>query len=131
MSGQPHGNDDDSEDGGSQIWEEIHEALAICRLQGHVAPVRVARILAGESTDRFSGDVLSSARSLRAPDHTVPLSVALEYVGSILDDSRKEINRLKASRVLLCLLRCSCCFAKLTRFPFNYINSLRWRSTML
>ena len=40
-------HDDDSEDGESQIMDEIHEALAIARMQGQVTPVRIARILAG------------------------------------------------------------------------------------
>lgn len=92
--------DDESEDGASEILDEIHEALAIARLQGQVNPVRIARILAGEGTDQFSGDSASRA-SASSGQQTVPLSVALEYVGSILDESRKEINRLKVPYCLV------------------------------
>jgi len=53
-------------------------------------PVRVARILAGEGTGQFSGDAFANQR------RTVPLSVALDYVGNILDESRKEMSRLKS-----------------------------------
>ena len=51
-----------------------------------------------EGTEQFSGGVSPAAAAAAGGSHgqqTVPLSVALEYVGSILDSSRKEINRLK------------------------------------
>ena len=49
-----------------------------------------------EGTEQFSGGVSPTAAAGGSHgQQTVPLSVALEYVGSILDSSRKEINRLK------------------------------------
>lgn len=92
---QNDAHDDDSEDGGTLIWEEIHEALAIARLHGQVTPVRIARILAGEGTEQFSGEFVAGATAVSQAEHTVPLNTCLEYVGSILDDSRREISRLK------------------------------------
>lgn len=56
-------------------------------------PVRVARILAGEGTGQFSAEATDRKNTKR---RTVPLSVALDYVGSILEDSRKEASRLSA-----------------------------------
>lgn len=87
--------DDDSEDGTAEILDDIQEALAVARLQGKIAPVRIARILSGEGTERFSAD-LPSGESKSGGQQTVPLFVALEYVGAILDESRKEISRLKS-----------------------------------
>ena len=55
-------------------------------------PVRIARILAGEGTGQFSIDNSGTEKDKR----TVPLSVALDYVGDILDESRGEIARLTA-----------------------------------
>lgn len=93
-------SDEDSEDGTNEILEDIEEALAIARLQGQIPPVRIARILAGEGTQQFSPD--SPAESGKSQgEQTVPLSVALEYVGAILDESRKEITRLKVRVVFL------------------------------
>ena len=67
--------------------------------------MRIARILAGEGTGQFSSK--EPAPSV-VNQRTVPLSVALDYVGSILDESRKEITRLKvcSCRSLL-FLACS------------------------
>ena len=50
--------------------------------------MRVLRTLAGESHGRFGSDAGGSGPS-------VPLSVALDYVGSVLDDSAGTIDRLK------------------------------------
>jgi vacuolar protein sorting-associated protein 11 len=55
--------------------------------------VRIARILAGEGTSQFSS---GSASNQATQERTVPLSVALDYVGAVLDESRKEITRLKS-----------------------------------
>ena len=93
-------DEDDSEDGTAGTLDDILEVLSIARMQKQVTPVRITRILAGESTEQFSGDVSSGAMSLGGPQ-TVPLSVALEYVGMILDDSRKEIMRLKVRLLIL------------------------------
>lgn len=90
--------DDDSDDGTAEILDDIQEALTVARLQGKIAPVRIARILAGEGTEQFSTH-LPFGDSDSGRQQTVPLSVALEYVGAILDDSRKEISRLKVNLV--------------------------------
>jgi tetratricopeptide (TPR) repeat protein len=81
----------ESDDEVNEILEDIQEALALARRQGVLPPVRIARILAGEGTGQFS----TSVGSDQSEQRTVPLSVALDYVGDILDESRKEISRLK------------------------------------
>jgi hypothetical protein len=83
-------NGDDSDDEAEDILEDIQEALAFAKRQGVLPPVRVARILAGEGTGQFSESDSTKSMSRR----TVPLSVALDYVGSILEESRKESARL-------------------------------------
>lgn len=72
----------------------------MARRQGVLPPVRIARILAGEGTGQFSS---ASGGTTSSSQRTVPLSVALDYVGDILDDSRKEITRLKV-RFLIALV---------------------------
>lgn len=69
----------------------------LAKSQGALPPVRIARILAGEGAGQFSAE---TKRNEAEKHQTVPLSVALDYVGAILDDSRKEISRLKASFVV-------------------------------
>mmetsp|Transcript_26748 Transcript_26748/g.62824 ORF Transcript_26748/g.62824 Transcript_26748/m.62824 type:complete len:1153 (+) Transcript_26748:61-3519(+) len=81
-----------SDDEANDILEDIQETLALARKQGVLPPVRIARILAGEGTGKFSN---SDTASARANTRTVPLSVALDYVGDILDESHKEISRLR------------------------------------
>jgi vacuolar protein sorting-associated protein 11 len=76
-----------------EVMDEIQECLAIAKRQGVLPPVRIARILAGEHSGPFSCDKPSSQDSL-ANKKTVPLSVALDYIGTILDESRTEIIRL-------------------------------------
>jgi hypothetical protein len=66
--------------------------LSLARRQGVLPPVRIARILAGEGTGQFS----SPGPAKSAQKRTLPLSVALDYVGAILDESRTEIGRLKS-----------------------------------
>lgn len=73
--------------------EDIQEALSLARRQGVLPPVRIARILAGEGTGQFS-NVTTTDNALQK--RTVPLSVALDYVGTILDESRQEIGRLRS-----------------------------------
>jgi hypothetical protein len=85
--------DESDYDEASEILEDIQEALSLARRQGVLPPVRIARILAGEGTGQFS----SPGAAKSASQHrTVPLSVALDYVGAILDESRTEIGRLKS-----------------------------------
>jgi len=83
---------EESDDEVNDILEDIQDTLALTKRQGVLPPVRIARILAGEGTGQFSSSVVPSDR---AKVRTVPLSVALDYVGDILDESRKEISRLK------------------------------------
>ena len=96
LADSEHDNVDDdgeeSDDEVNDILEDIQETLALARSQGVLPPVRIARILAGEGTGQFSSAVIPSDR---VQSRTVPLSVALDYVGDILDESRKEISRLK------------------------------------
>jgi hypothetical protein len=88
----------DSDDEANEILHDIQEALSLARRQGVLPPVRIARILAGEGTGQFS----SSAIAEDTPgQRTVPLSVALDYVGAVLDESRKEISRLKVRESIL------------------------------
>lgn len=91
---------DESDDDASEILSDIQEALSLAQLQGVLPPVRIARILAGEGTGQFS----SAGVAENSPrQRTVPLSVALDYVGAILDESRKEISRLKVRNS--CIIR--------------------------
>jgi hypothetical protein len=88
---------DDSDDEMEEILSDIQEVLSLAQRQGVLPPVRIARILAGEGTGQFSSS------SNKTPQRTVPLSVALDYVGEILDESRSEISRLKV-RPCICVL---------------------------
>jgi hypothetical protein len=74
-----------------EILDDIQEALTLARRQGVLPPVRIARILAGEGSGQFSSDAQNRERK-----HTIPLSVALDYVGTVLEKSRKEASRLKS-----------------------------------
>ena len=62
----------------------------MARAQGVLPPVQIARILAGEGVGQFSTNEYGQENG-----RSVPLSVALDYVGSILDDERTKIERLK------------------------------------
>lgn len=79
--------------------DDIRAGLNLARRQGVLAPIRIARILAGEGSGQFSSDDAAPHHgSSEAPIHnkkTVPLEVALDYVGTILEESRKESFRLK------------------------------------
>jgi hypothetical protein len=57
----------------------------------NIVPVRIARVLAGEGSGQFTSDRPSKERK-----KTVPLHVALDYVGSVLEKSRKESFRLRS-----------------------------------
>jgi hypothetical protein len=92
-AGKLNGVDESEDDEAEEILDDIQEALALARRQGVLPPVRIARILAGESTGQFSSE---SAMVDAQKRRTVPLSVALDYVGTILEDSRKDISRLKS-----------------------------------
>lgn len=87
-------SDGEDDEESNEILSDIRETLSLARLQGVLPPVRIARILAGEGTGQFSS---AEATSANPKQRTIPLSVALDYVGAILDESRKEITRLKVS----------------------------------
>lgn len=74
------------------IHDDIKEALEMARSQGVLPPVRIARILAGEGPGQFSSN---SSRRDPLDSHSVPLSVALKYIGGVLDESSQKIYRLK------------------------------------
>ena len=98
-------SDDESDAESDEILYDIQEALSLARRQGILPAVRIARILAGEGTSQFSSDDATND----TPQHrTIPLSVALDYVGAVLDESRKEISRLKVSCLQCILLGSSC-----------------------
>ncbi len=72
------------------IMDDIQETLALARRQRVLPPVRITRILAGESSNQFSTHDKNHATA----ETSIPLSVALDYVGNILEESRREIQRL-------------------------------------
>ena len=90
---------DESDDEVDEILSDIQEVLSLAQRQGVLPPVRIARILAGEGTGQFSSHKYVDTKS---PQRTVPLSVALDYVGEILDESRREISRLKVRLFFVC-----------------------------
>lgn len=102
----------DSESEIGALVHDIQEALVMARDNG-LPHVRILRILAGERPGIFSSDWHG------ATSHCgVPLSAALDYVGSILDESTKKIHRLKVnifSRFIV-----ACC----------QLNGLIWISTL-
>jgi hypothetical protein len=79
----------DSDVGG--LLTDIHEALMLIRDHGELPPVRILRILSGETHGQFSADIKSQS----ANQGSVPLSAAIDYVGSVLDDSSNKIDRLQ------------------------------------
>jgi len=88
---QEHKNDDETQfSEGEAILDDIQEALDMARAQGVLPPVQIARILAGEGVGQFSTNESGEDNA-----RSIPLSVALDYVGSILDDESTKINRLK------------------------------------
>lgn len=88
-------DDDEDDDEVEEILEDIQEALALAKRQAVLPPVRIARILAGEGTGQFSS--LGADDTIRkVDDSSIPLSVALDFVGTILEESRQEITRLKS-----------------------------------
>ena len=79
------------------IHDDIKEALEMARSQGVLPPVRIARILAGEGPGQFSSN---SSRRDPLDSHSVPLSVALKYIGGVLDESSQKIYRLKVRSIM-------------------------------
>ena len=91
--------DSDSEIGG--LFHDIHEALVLARDHGNsIPPVRVLRILAGEGSGQFSS-VDNYSNDTYRHRCSVPLSVALDYVGVTLDESSANIERLQVDTFTL------------------------------
>ncbi|KAL7480003.1 hypothetical protein ACHAW6_005715 [Cyclotella cf. meneghiniana] len=87
--------DSDSEIGG--LLHDIHEALVLARDHGNfITPVRVLRILAGEGSGQFSSIDNYSPDSYNHRS-SVPLSVALDYIGATLDESSAKIEHLQSN----------------------------------
>mmetsp|Transcript_299 Transcript_299/g.277 ORF Transcript_299/g.277 Transcript_299/m.277 type:complete len:239 (-) Transcript_299:23-739(-) len=81
-----------------EIYEDIREALTMARVQGVIPPVRIAKILAGEGVGEFTSTATTSTQHHTTSwtnTKSAPLSVGLDYIGSILDETSKEITRLK------------------------------------
>jgi hypothetical protein len=89
----------------------------MARSQGVLSPVRVARILAGEGPGQFSSDS-SGCEVLDRP--SVPLSVALKYIGGILDESSQKILRLKVSIIRQSASVILAVASALTQFYFHF-----------
>ena len=87
--------DSESDIGG--LLHDIHEALIMARDHRELPPVRILRILAGESSGIFSSEHHSSNTSNGGGGGGVPLSAAMDYVGVVLDESSGNIIRLKVS----------------------------------
>ena len=88
-------NDDtsiNSESEVGELLEDIKEALSMARLQGVLPPVRVTRILSGEGVGQFCNEYKNLGSDY---NDSVPLSVALDYIGAVLDDSSNAVERLK------------------------------------
>ncbi len=86
-------NDHNSINSDSEIGElldDIKGALSMAKSQDMLPPVRVARILAGDGVGQFSEEL---SRRVKNDEYSVPLSVALDYIGAIMDESSKEIDR--------------------------------------
>jgi hypothetical protein len=84
----------DDDDELEEIYDDIQEALALARRQKALPPVRITRILAGEPPTQFSSS-LSPGLTDEA-SKSIPLSIALDYVGSLLEESRSKATQLEA-----------------------------------
>ena len=83
-------SDDESEGSVDDVFDDIEEALDLARSQDVLPAVRIIKILSGEGTGQFSTDTVQPPSNGGVPLHT-----ALDYIGSILDESSKEISRLR------------------------------------
>lgn len=93
----PIGVDDESinsESSLGDLLDDIKEGLSLARSQNVLPPVRVARILAGETTGQFQEESRGAAHH-SSEQNSVPLSVAIQYIGGVFDESTKVINKLK------------------------------------
>lgn len=122
--------DSESEVGG--LLHDIHEALLLARELG-LPPVRVLRILGGEGHGQFSTDNTTHIHAVNRG--SVPLSVAMDYVGATLDDSTQKIKRLKVSSILPSTFvfdKCDCMnqsTSHLSRFLSHLLRRTTWKNT--
>ena len=83
----------DSESELGELLQDVKEALQMARSQNVLPPVRIARILAGYGVGQFRNE----SDSVESEAHEgVPLSVAIDYIGNVLDEKGKEIDRLQS-----------------------------------
>ena len=82
----------DSESELGELLEDVKEALQMARSQRVLPPVRIARILAGDGVGQFRNECGPNESSI---SEGVPLSVAMDYIGNVLDEKGKEIERLQ------------------------------------
>ena len=78
----------------NEVLADLQEALFLAQAQRADLPaIRVVRILAGEGTGKFTSS--STISSPDGPSQGVPLSVALNYVGPVLDGLRSDSHRIR------------------------------------
>ena len=82
-----------SESDVEELLDDIKEALSMARSHGVLPPVRVARILAGDGIGQFTEE----RRGDEENEKSLPLSVALDYIGAVMDEQSQEIDRLKSN----------------------------------
>ncbi len=84
----------DSESELGELLQDVREALQMARSQKVLSEVACVRILGGEGVGQFRNEY--SQHESVANDGGVPLSVAMDYIGSILDEKNTEIERLQS-----------------------------------
>ena len=81
-----------SESDMGELLDDIKQGLSMAQSQDVLPPVRVVRILAGIGIGQFIEEGKERASS---DENGVPLSVAMEYIGTVMDEQSQEIDRLK------------------------------------
>jgi hypothetical protein len=133
--------DSDSEIGG--LLHDTHEALVLARDHGNsIPPVRVLRILAGEGSGQFSS-IDNYSHDTYIHRSSVPLSVALDYVGATLDESSSKMERLQVDLFLLLMVLClnfhlfvyHSIFIHIynratSKNTFDYVMTWKWKSML-
>jgi len=75
-----------------ELLDDIKQGLSM--VQSVLPPVRVVRILAGIGIGQFTEE---RKEGVSSDDNGVPLSVALDYIGTVMDKQSQEIDRLKSN----------------------------------
>ncbi len=94
MVGEDEDKSINSESDVEELLDDIREALSMARSQAVLPPVRVARILAGDGIGQFTEERKGDSEE---NDKGLPLSVALDYIGAVMDEQSSEIDRLKSN----------------------------------